>query len=179
MSGPRTLHVRTVADPAAMAAAVREQARGLDPSLPIRISLFGDLVNENLVQERLIATLSSFFGALALLLTSLGLYGIIAYSVQRRTREIGIRMSLGANRAAILVGILRESFVVVAAGVAVGAGASVFVSRLVARQLFGISPGDPTTVGAAILFLFAVAAVAAYIPARRATLVDPAIALRN
>jgi predicted permease len=178
-STPRTLHVRTFADPGGMATAVREQVRALDQNLPVTISLFADLVDENLVRERLMATLSGFFGGLALLLTSLGLYGVIAYGVQRRAREIGIRMSLGADRAAILRMVLRECLVLVGLGIAAGALASLWLSRLVSGQLFGVAPGDPVTIAAASLVLVAVAALAAYMPARRAARVDPMIALRE
>jgi predicted permease len=178
-SGPRTLHVRTFANPAAIAAAVREQVRALDPNLPVKVSLFDDLVDETLVQERLIATLSTFFGALALLLTSLGLYGVIAYSVQRRTREIGVRMSLGARPAAILRAILRENLTMVAIGVAAGSLSSLWLSRLVSRQLFGVAAGDPRTMVSAVTFLIAVATLAAYLPARRASHIDPMAALRE
>jgi predicted permease len=178
-SGPRTLHVRTFANPVAIAAAVREQARALDPNLPVKVSLFDDLVDETLVQERLIATLSTFFGALALLLTSLGLYGVIAYSVQRRTREIGVRMSLGARPTAILRAILLENLTVVAIGVAAGSLSSLWLSRLVSRQLFGVAAGDPRTMVSAVTFLIAVATLAAYLPARHASRIDPMAALRE
>jgi hypothetical protein len=140
---------------------------------------FSDLVDETLVQERLIATLSTFFGALALLLTSLGLYGVVAYSVQRRTREIGVRMSLGARPAAILRAVLRENLTVVAIGIAAGSLSSLWLSRLVSRQLFGVAAGDPRTMVSAATFLIAVATLAAYLPARRASRIDPMAALRE
>jgi predicted permease len=179
-SGPsRTLHVRTLADPGGMATAVREQVRAIDQKLPVKMSLFADLVDENLAQERLMATMSGFFGGVALLLTSLGLYGVIAYGAQRRTREIGIRMSLGANRAAVVWMVLGECLVLVGLGVAAGGLASLWLSRLVSRQLFGVAPGDPATIVSAISFLIAVATLAAYLPARRASRVDPMIALRE
>jgi ABC-type antimicrobial peptide transport system permease subunit len=131
------------------------------------------------VRERLMATPSGFFGGLALLLTSLGLYGVIAYGVQRRAREIGIRMSLGADRAAVLWMVLRECLVLVGLGTAAGALASLWLSRLVSGQLFGVTPGDPVTIAAASLILVTVAALAAYMPARRAARVDPMIVLRE
>ena len=177
-STERTLHVRTFAGPAGMAAAVREQARAQDRHLPIEISLFSDLVDENLTQERLIAALSGFFAILALLLTAMGLYGVIAYGVQRRTREIGIRMSMGARRAEVLWMVLRDSLVLAGIGVAAGAPVSVWLSRFVARQLFGVAPGDLATVGAAAAFLLVVATLAGYLPARRASRLDPMSALR-
>ncbi|MPY89686.1 MAG: FtsX-like permease family protein [Luteitalea sp.] len=178
-SSQRTLHVRSVADPAGMAAAVREQVHALDKNLPVEIDLFADLVDENLAQERLIATLSGFFGGLALLLTSIGLYGVIAYSVQRRTREIGIRMSLGAGRAAVLWMVLRECLMLVGLGVATGLTASFWLSRFVTRQLYGVDPVDPLTLAAAATCLIVVATLAGYVPARRASRVEPMIALRS
>jgi predicted permease len=178
MSADRTLHIRTLTDPANIAAAVREQIRALDRNLPAKVSVFSELVDENLVQERLIATLSGFFGALALLLASVGLYGVMAYNVQRRTREIGIRMSLGADRGAVLWMAMRECLVLVAAGIAIGIPASLWLSKLVVHQLFGVTQGDGPTIAAATLLLTAVAALAGYLPARRASRVDPLIALR-
>jgi predicted permease len=179
--GERTLHVRTTfgLDPASIAAAVREQVRALDKNLPVEISLFSNLVDENLAQERLIAVLSGFFAGLALLLTATGLYGVIAYNVQRRTREIGIRMSLGAQRGEVLWMVLRDCMVLAGLGVAVGVPVSLWLSGFVARQLFGISPGDAGTIAGAAGCLVAVAAMAGYLPARRASRVDPMVALRH
>jgi len=177
--GPaRTLHVRTSAEPARLAAAVREQVRAIDPNLPVKMRPFSELVDANLVQERLIATLSGFFGGLALLLASIGLYGVMAYNVERRTREIGIRMSLGAGRRDVLWMVLRNCLAMVAAGVAIGVPATVWLSRLIARQLFGIAPGDPATIAAAAVTMTLVGALAGYLPARRAANVDPMVALR-
>jgi predicted permease len=174
----RTLHVRTFGGPAGMAAAVREQARALDKNLPIEITLFSELVDANLAQERLIAALSGFFAGLALLLTATGLYGVIAYSVQRRTREIGIRMSLGARRAAVLWMVLRDCLLLAGIGVATGVPASFWLSRLVVRQHFGVTPGDLATIAAAAASLIVVATLAGYLPARRASRLNPMVALR-
>ena len=177
-SAERVLHVRTYAGPGGMAAAVRAQAQAQDKNLPIEVSLFSALVDENLVQERLIAVLSGFFAVLALLLTATGLYGVIAFTVQRRTREIGIRMSLGAGRIAVLWMVLRDCLMLAAIGVAVGVPASFWLSQFVARQLFGVAPGDVSTIVTAAAFLFAVAALAGFIPASRAARLDPMVALR-
>jgi ABC-type antimicrobial peptide transport system permease subunit len=174
----RTLHVRTFAGPAGMAAAVRGQVRALDKHLPIEIRLFQDLVDEDLAQERLIAHLSSFFAGLALLLTAMGLYGVVAYNVHRRTREIGIRMSLGARRPAVVWMVLRDCLLPAGLGVAAGAPASLWLSRFIEHQLFGIAAGDPATIAAAAAFLLAIAYLAGYFPARRASRVDPMVALR-
>ena len=174
----RTLHVRTFANPSSMAAAVREQVNALDKSMPVEIRRFSELVDENIAQERLIAALSGFFGGLALLLTAIGLYGVIVYSVQRRTREIGVRMSLGARRSEVLWMVLRDCLLLTGLGVAAGAPAGIWLSRFVERQLFGVTPGDPATIAAAALFLIAVATLAGYLPARRAARIDPMMALR-
>jgi ABC-type antimicrobial peptide transport system permease subunit len=161
-----------------LAAAIREQVRALDRNLPMKIAPFSTLMDANLVQERLIATLSAFFGGLALLLASIGLYGVMAYNVQRRTREIGIRMSLGAGRGVVLWMVLRKCLAMVLAGVAIGAPVSLWLSRLVTHQLFGIAPGDPLTIGVAATAMTAVALLAGYLPAYRASRVDPTVALR-
>jgi predicted permease len=175
----RTLHVRTFASPRGMAAAVREQTRALDKNLPIEITLFSELLDENLAQERLIATLSGFFGGLALLLTAMGLYGVIAYTVQRRTREIGIRMSLGAPRKSVLWMVLRDCLLLAGIGIGLGVPASFWLSRFVARQLYGVDPGDVATVAAASGFLIVIAALAGFLPARRASRVDRVLGLRK
>jgi predicted permease len=174
----RTLHVRTFAGPASISAAVREQVHVLDKNLPVQIRLFPELVDENLAQERLIATLSSFFGGLALLLTAMGLYGVIAYRVQRRTREIGIRMSLGARRTEVLWMVLRDCLLLAGLGIAAGVPASLWLSRLVSSQLFGVTTTDGPTILGATLLLLVVAAGAAYFPARHAARLDPMVALR-
>jgi ABC-type lipoprotein release transport system permease subunit len=174
----RTLHVRTVGDPTQTISAVRHMIRALDNDLPVKVRPFSQLVDANLERERLIAALCGCFAALALLLTSIGLYGVIAHGVQRRTREIGIRMSLGARRGTVLWMVLRDCLIVVAAGVAAGVPLSLWMSRLVSAQLFGVSPHDPVTLAAGITILTLVAALAGYVPARRAARVDPVAALR-
>ena len=174
----RTLYVRTWGDPADLAPQLREHVRALDQNLPVEIGPFSDLVDENLVQERLLATLSGFFGALALLLTATGLYGVIAYGTQRRTREIGVRMALGAERGSIYRMVLRDGLWMVALGVAAGVPVSFWLSRLVTRLLFGVTPGDPYTFVGAVVVLMSVAAVAGYVPARRASRINPTVALR-
>ena len=177
--GERTLHVRTAGDPAAMVAAVRAQVHALDRNLPVKVEPFSDLVDEDLAQERLVATLSGFFGGVALLLTAVGLYGVISYSTGRRTREIGIRMSLGARRAALVWMVLRDCLILVACGIGSGLIATYWLSRFVTRQLFEVTPADPATLALATMFLITVATLAAYLPARRASRVDPMVALRH
>jgi predicted permease len=179
-SAQRTLHVRTSAEPPGMASAIREQVRLLDKNLPIaEVKLFSDLVDQNLVQERLIATLSGCFGILALLLACVGLYGTLTCGVQRRMREIGIRMSLGADGGKVLRLILRDCFLIVTSGIVLGVPFSLWLSRFVSRQLFGVPPNDPATIAAATLLLVSVAGLAGYLPARRASQADPMAALRQ
>ena len=161
----RTLLVRTTGRPADVAGAVRGAVQALDDAVPVAIRPFSNVLDDHLARERLVATLSGFFGGLALLLTSLGLYGVVAQGVHRRTGEIGIRMSLGAARAAVLRLMLRDCLVPVSAGLAVGLVSSVWLSRFVARQLFGITPFDPATLAAATILLALVALIAGYVPA--------------
>ena len=118
------------------------------------------------------------FGALALLVASIGLFGVMSYSVARRTNEIGIRMTLGARTRDVMGLVMRESMVLVAAGVAIGVAAALAASRLIASLLFGLTPSDPLAMAGAITVMLAVSALAGYLPARRATKVDPMVALR-
>ena len=126
----------------------------------------------------MVARVSTLFGALALVLASIGLYGVLAYSIARRTHEIGIRMALGAERKRILGNVLRETLLLAAAGVAVGVPAAYACGRFVQSALFGLAVLDPLTIGVSILVVVAVAALAGYVPARRAAGVDPLRALR-
>ena len=135
------------------------------------------MIEESLLRERLMATLSGFFGLLALLLASIGLYGILSYGVASRTKEIGIRMALGAQSREVLRSVLREALILVLIGVVVGLPIVFLATRFAATLLFGLTPTDPVSLGAAGVLLFAVALAAGYIPARRATKVDPLVAL--
>jgi len=179
-SMPRTLHVRTSAGGLqSTSALIEQQARALDRNLPVStVSTFANIIDAQLVRERLIATLSGFFGAVAMLLACFGLYGVMAYSVQRRTQEIGIRMALGAARGAATRMVMRQSVAMVLAGVTAGIPMALWLSKLVKSLLFGVEPGDAATLAAASLLLVAVAALAAYLPARRAARIDPTVALR-
>jgi predicted permease len=175
-----TFFVRAAGDPSAAAVAVRQAVRRLDANLPIAdMKTMEAQVGESLFVERMVATLSVAFGALATLLAAVGLYGVMAYAVARRTREIGIRMALGAERRRVLWMILREVTVMAGVGVLAGLAASAYLTRQVEAQLFGLSPSDPATLGAAMLFLLAVALLAGFGPARRATAIDPNVALRT
>jgi predicted permease len=178
-----TLHVRTYAganaDRENLSALIRRQAQSLDRNLPItKVIAFTSIVDAQLVRERLIATLSGFFGALAMLLAGFGLYGVIAYNVQRRVREIGIRMALGATGGVVTRMVMRHSLAMVLAGIAAGLPVALWLSKLAGSLLFGVEPGDAVTLASALLPLLAVAALAAYLPARRAARIDPTIALR-
>jgi len=134
--------------------------------------------DESLSVERLFATLSSFFGILALLLACIGLYGVMSYGVARRTNEIGIRMAMGASAPRVTGMVMRETMWVVWVGVAIGLGAALAGTRLIASMLFGLAATDALTISFAVLTMVSVAAVAGYLPARRASKVDPMVALR-
>ena len=178
--GGATFEIRTAMDPAYAETAVLGAVKDIESRLPVHsVKSLADQLDDSLVEERLVASLASLFGILALLLTCVGLYGLLAYTVNRRTNEIGIRMALGAERGQIAWMILRETLLLVACGLAIGVPAAVFVSRLIASQLFGLKPGDPVTFLAACVGMTAVTMMASYLPARRASSVDPMQALRS
>jgi ABC-type antimicrobial peptide transport system permease subunit len=135
-------------------------------------------IDEDILEDRLIATLSSFFGVMALLLAAVGLYGVISYAVTRRTREIGIRMALGAPRSAVLRLVIRDAGLLITAGAIIGIPSALALTRLVKSFLYGISAQDPVTIIAGTTVLAAAALLACFVPARRATKVDPMAALR-
>ena len=172
--------VRAAGDPTALATSVRQELRNIDPNLPVlRINTIEQQLDDVLFQERLIAALSALFGLLAVLLASLGLYGVISYTVARRTNEIGIRLALGATPADALRMVLKESLLLVFAGILIGAPASLAAMRLISSRLFGVGAADPFTIAVATLLLLVVATVASILPARRAARVDPMTALRS
>jgi putative ABC transport system permease protein len=173
------LVVRSSSSPQGLVAAVRQKVADLDPDLPFtQVSSMSDVVSASVAQPRLTTQFTGFFAALALLLTAIGIYGVLAYSVTQRTRELGIRMALGASRGEILTMVVRQGMRLVISGLAIGLVVSLIATRLLATLLFGISARDPLTFGAVTLLLMAVALLAAYFPARRASMVDPIIALR-
>jgi len=174
-----TFYIRTADDPTHIIAAVRQAAHEVDANLPLHnIKTLTKQVDESLVQERLIGSVSSFFGLLALLLAAIGLYGILAYAVSQRTHEIGVRMALGAHRGAVLRMVLRQGMKLVLVGVGLGLAVSLAATRIISNQLFDVTPTDPATFIGAPLLLLIVALLACYAPARRATKVDPLVALR-
>ena len=175
----RYLAVRTSGSTAPVVAAIRSELRALDPNVPLLgAQELEDDVSANFRRERMIAYLCGCFGALALVLASVGLYGVTAYAVAQRTKEVGIRMALGAQRLDVVSMIVRESLVPVLAGVVIGAGAALAATRLVASLLFGVAPRDPVSFFVATLAILAVALAASAVPARRASRVEPLVALR-
>jgi putative ABC transport system permease protein len=147
--------------------------------LSLEFTTLAGQIDESLNRERLLATLSGFFGALALLLAMIGLYGVMSYNVARRRNEIGIRMALGAEQSRVLQMVLREVATLVFIGVAIGLVATLATTRFVATFLYGLKPNDPTTLVSAVLALALVAIFAGYLPARRASRLDPMTALRE
>jgi len=174
-----TVMVRTAAEPAAMTETVRHALQQLDPDVPMTgITTQSDQVNARFAQERLFALAYSLFGALALLLACIGLFGLMSYSVSRRTNEIGIRMALGAQRAGVVGMVLQESMVLVAIGVVTGLAGALAGGRYVESVLYGLTTTDVWTISSAIGATVLVSLAAGYLPARRAARVDPMIALR-
>jgi predicted permease len=174
-----TFEVRTAGDPTAMVPAIRNLIGQHDANLPLNnVMTQSEQIDQLLQQERLIAKLSSFFGVLALLLACVGLYGLLSYEVTRRTCEIGIRMALGAQRADLVRLVVLRGFALALTGTAIGIAAAFGVGRLLSTLLFGVKAGDPITMVVVTLLLVVVAMLAAFVPARRATTVDPMIALR-
>jgi predicted permease len=174
-----SLAVKTAMEPLAASTAIRTAIRAIDPELPVpAFRTMDEIVAESVAQRRFQMTLVLLFGLTALLLASLGIYGVVSYSVAQRTNEMGIRMALGAPRAGIRSLVLRQSLPPVVLGLGAGVVASLALNRVLSSLLFGIGAGDPLTIFAVIALLSAVAIVAAYIPARRATQVDPITALR-
>jgi putative ABC transport system permease protein len=171
--------IRSSASSESLVASVRNALVGISPNMRYSFHLYDAWVQDSLLRERLMATLSGLFGVLALVLTAVGLYGVISYTLARRTNEIGIRMALGADRRAVVVLILREAAAVLAAGLGAGIVLTLAVGRAAATLLFGLEPYDPLTFIVAGTMLAVVVAAASYLPAWRASSVNPAIALRQ
>ena len=171
--------MRTVADPRASLSAIRQAVAQLNPNLPLfDVTTESEQIDRLLFQERLVARLSVFFGILALLLACIGLYGLLSYEVARRTREIGIRVALGARQGDVLRLVIGQGIALAAVGATIGVGAALGVTRFLSSLLYNVKAADPLTFIAAALLLAAVAALACYIPAQRAARVDPMVALR-
>jgi putative ABC transport system permease protein len=179
--GARTLYlaIRTTQDPANMTNSIRSTVQALDRNLPIyEVSTMDQLLSNSVTQPRLNLTLLVAFAALALGLAAVGIYGVMAYTVTQRTHEIGIRLALGAQTETVLKQVLAEGAVLAGIGLAIGLVAALIAGRLIASLLFGVQPTDPLTFAAVAALLTSVTLTACYIPARRATRVDPIIALR-
>lgn len=177
--GGASFEVRTAADPQAILPAIREVVAQVNTNLPLfDVKTESEQIDRLLFQERLVARLSGFFALLALVLACVGLYGLLSYEVSRRTREIGIRMALGAPQVSVLKLVLWQGIVLAMVGAALGIAVALSVTRYLASMLYGVHPNDPLTLTAVALLLTLVALAACYIPARRAMRVDPMVALR-
>jgi ABC-type antimicrobial peptide transport system permease subunit len=172
-------YIRTAADPLQAASAVRGAVASFDPNLPlVNLRTMQAQIDANVANEWLLSMLTGAFASLATLLAAVGLYGVLAFNVARRTREIGIRMALGAGAAQVRRLVVREVLVIIGIGTAVGLTAAWFAGALVQSVLFGTQPADPWIFASAAAVLAVIALAAAYVPVRRATGVDPMIALR-
>ncbi len=175
-----TLAIRTRGRVAGLGQSIRSVLAGIDVAVPLRDLETGEeQIDSDIVQDRLVATLATLFGGLALLLAAIGLYGVLAYLAARRTREIGIRLALGAGRSSVLWLVTRDAVAMVGVGAVVGLGAAVGAARLVGSLLFGLDAHDPMTAAVATLVLLAAAALAVLVPARRAMAIEPSQALRD
>ena len=179
MTGQAVIEVRTAANPSDIAATMHAAAEALDKNLPVQnVQTQEQIVSQSLGEQRSLSGITAFFGLLALLLASIGLYGTMSYVVGQRTKEIGIRMALGADRQKVLFMVLREGIIVTLVGIATGLALGAALTRLLSNQLYNLSGTDPLTFSAVSLFLLIVALVASYIPARRAMRMDPIATLR-
>jgi predicted permease len=177
---PRDLVVRTSLEPMSLSGAIRHEIQQVDPEQPVgNIRLLDDVLEEQTLARRLGMTLLTIFAGLALMLALLGVYGVLAYFVAQHTPEIGVRIALGAQQRDILGLILRRGMSLVGAGVAIGVGVSLVLTRLMAGLLYGVGAADPKTFASLALVVIAAALMACYLPARRASRVDPVVALRE
>jgi ABC-type antimicrobial peptide transport system permease subunit len=174
----RQFLIRSSLPQSEITASINRALNETSPSIDTSYQWFESMVQESMLRERLMATLSAFFGLLALVLAMIGLYGILSYAVASRTNEIGIRIALGARTREVVMLVLREALVLVAIGIVAGIPAVLVVARFAATLLFDLSATDPVSLTLAGVVMVAVAIMAAYLPARRATRIDPLIALR-
>jgi ABC-type antimicrobial peptide transport system permease subunit len=177
--GMLQFEVKTMAEPDALADTVRATIKSYNAAMPVQsIKTLDGLVRSTISSEIIIAKLSSFFGALALILACIGLYGVMSYTVAGRTKEIGVRIALGAQRGNVLTLVMREAMLLVIVGIAAGVPLAMLCTRVINSMLFGLKNTDPLSLAIVILLLALVGAFASLIPARRATKVDPMVALR-
>jgi predicted permease len=177
-SQPGNLIVRTNKSPEALEKTVGHEIESLGHEYALSTKTIPQVISQGLMEERVTAMLSGFFAALAILLASIGLYGLMSYTVTRRTREIGIRVAVGAQRESVLWLVLRETLALALFGIAIGIPSALAAARLIATMLFGLSPSDLPTITAVSLLLLLVALIAGYLPARRASAIEPIVALR-
>ena len=174
-----TLHVRTTGDPALAVGAIRQQVQALAPNMPlVGVQTIGNVLDQVLWAPRMAAGVLGVFGSLALLLAAIGIHGVMSYSVAQRTQEIGIRMALGAETGDVIRLVMTQALGIIAMGAGVGTVAAYFATKGLSALLFGVGTADPITFGGTVVVLLATGAVACYLPARRATRVDPLTALR-
>jgi putative ABC transport system permease protein len=174
-----TIVARVARDPVAIASLISAQVKAIDPNQPVAdIRTMQDFVSADLARPRFTMVLLGSFAVAALLLAAIGLYGVIAFSVTQRTQEIGVRVALGAQYRDVVRLVMRRGLLLIGIGLAIGAVAALALGRLVAGLLYGVSPTDLGTLLGVMLFLAAVGVFATYVPARRATLVEPMVALR-
>jgi ABC-type antimicrobial peptide transport system permease subunit len=178
-NGGAAFYVRTTVGSASAYGAIRSQVRQLDASIPIyELKTLANQLDETLMTERLVALLSAGFGLLATLLAAVGLYGVMAFVVARRTRELGVRMALGAQPLSVISLVMSEVLVLLAIGLAIGVPAAFGLGRFVSAQLYGIQASDPWIAATAITILIGVSGLAGFVPAHRASRIDPILALR-
>lgn len=178
-NGSAVFYVRAAMGSSAAFTAVRSVVKGIDGQLPIlELRTLSDQLDQTLLTERLIALLSAGFGLLATLLASIGLYGVMAFVVARRTKELGIRMALGARPGSVVWMVMREVLLLLSLGLVIGVPAAIGLGQYVSAQLYGVKPGDPWIAGLTVMLLSVVSALAGLVPARRASRIDPMLALR-
>ena len=173
-----TFLIRSRVSTASLANGVKNAIAGVNPEIDVQFEVLRTQIRDSLVQDELMATLCGFFGGLAVLLAAIGLYGVISYTVAQRTNEIGIRMALGAQRSGIVGLILGEVAVLIGIGIAIGAGLALAGGRAASSLLYGLTANDPLTLALAVILLAAIGLAAIFVPARRASRLDPMVALR-
>jgi len=175
-----TFLVRSSGDPAGIGLEARQSIRRIDPDLAIlSLRTLNEQIDRRLITERLVAQLAAFFGVVALFMAAIGLYGVMSYSVSKRTSEIGIRMALGASQRSVTRMVLSEALGVVGIGVAIGVPSALALGKLISSRLYGLTAADPIAIASSTLLIVATAALAGYLPARRASRIDPMVSLRN
>jgi ABC-type antimicrobial peptide transport system permease subunit len=172
--------VRASGDPAQFVRVLTQTINQFDPALPVlAVRTINQQIGRRLVAERLMARLAAAFGSLALLMAAIGIYGVMSYAIGRRTSEIGLRMALGASQAGVLRMVLRETTLLLLAGIAAGVPSAIAAAQLMRGTLAGVSPADPISLAVALAIIAAAALLAGFIPARRASRIDPMEALRS